>query len=190
MQKFLICVMLSVLLSFGVHAKEYSNKDVAPCVSDKSLLCDLAGQPVTGDVSASFPKANLFVKTQMKDGKPNGTMKEYYSNGNLKGQMTWTDGVPNGPVTTYYEDGTIETIGSYKNGKKDGLSKKYYKDGVVSEMVFEDDQPQVHKLYYPNGQLKSEVPIVNGLPNGVAKTYDENGKLISIQEYKDGEPVQ
>ena len=73
--------------------------------------------------------------------------------------------------------------------QKDGLSKKYYKDGIVSEFVFKDDQPQVHRTYYPNGNLKEETPIVYGMPNGVAKTYDENGKLISVETYKDGKPV-
>jgi len=189
MKKFLIFIVLFLTLSFNANAREYTDKDVTPCTSDHSLLCDSAGQPITGDVSMSFPNAGS-VKAQAKDGKIHGYMKEFYPNGNLKGEMTFENGIPNGPVKTYYEDGTLETTGTYKNAKKDGLSVKYYKDGLVSKIIFKEDMPVMRKTYYPNGNLKTELPFAGGMPNGMAKTYDENGKLISVQEFKDGEPVK
>ena len=42
------------------------------------------------------------------------------------------------------------------------------------------------KTYYESGQLMAEMPIENGLPNGMAKTYYENGKISTESEYKNG----
>lgn len=35
-------------------------------------------------------------------------------------------------------------------------------------------------FYYPNGQISSEGNLLNGQPEGVWKSYDENGNLLSI----------
>ena len=40
---------------------------------------------------------------------------------------------------------------------------------------------------YENGNLKSETEYENGLKNGVAKLYSEDGKLIREIKYKKGE---
>ena len=55
---------------------------------------------------------------------------------------------------------------------------------------------EVYKEYYPNGALFSETRVINGKirteieyknnrKNGVAKSYDENGKLTGKIVYKD-----
>lgn len=42
------------------------------------------------------------------------------------------------------------------------------------------------KEFYPNGGLKREAFFKNGLPEGKAKIYDEEGRLTAIEQYKNG----
>jgi hypothetical protein len=48
-----------------------------------------------------------------------------------------------------------------------------------------DPNNGVLEEFYPNGLIKSETPIKNGLRNGLVKNYSENGKLLSTAEYTD-----
>lgn len=45
---------------------------------------------------------------------------------------------------------------------------------------------KIEKEYYPNGNLKSEIETVNGLPYGYVKLFDENGILRDLTFYKSG----
>jgi hypothetical protein len=40
--------------------------------------------------------------------------------------------------------------------------------------------------YYPNGMIKKETQIKDGVPNGIIKTYDERGRLTSTAEVANG----
>jgi antitoxin component YwqK of YwqJK toxin-antitoxin module len=42
---------------------------------------------------------------------------------------------------------------------------------------------EVKRMYYPTGELKSEVFIINGKKNGERKSYHENGQLKTICNY-------
>jgi antitoxin component YwqK of YwqJK toxin-antitoxin module len=44
------------------------------------------------------------------------------------------------------------------------------------------------KFYYPNGKLKSEIPVSGGKKNGIAKKYYQNGTLKCEMTYKDDIP--
>lgn len=39
--------------------------------------------------------------------------------------------------------------------------------------------------YYPDGTLKSEIQVKNGMRNGITKNYDERGRLVSTAELAD-----
>jgi len=39
--------------------------------------------------------------------------------------------------------------------------------------------------YYPDGSLKSEIQVKNGMRNGITKNYDEKGRLVSTAELVD-----
>ncbi len=48
------------------------------------------------------------------------------------------------------------------------------------------NETAVHKDYWPNGQLKSEEPLVNGLRHGIAHYYWDNGKPYSTFRWTNG----
>ena len=45
---------------------------------------------------------------------------------------------------------------------------------------------EVKRTYYNNGELESEVFVINGKRNGNYKEYHENGQLMEICSYIDG----
>src|SRR5688500_7887579 len=48
------------------------------------------------------------------------------------------------------------------------------------------DKVQRGISYYKNGQLKHEVLLNNGKPEGLGMTYYESGKVLSKTNWKDG----
>jgi hypothetical protein len=54
---------------------------------------------------------------------------------------------------------------------------------VYFESCNNDKQTSVVEEYYPDGCIKSQITIKNGLRNGIAKNYDNRGRLISTAEY-------
>ena len=46
---------------------------------------------------------------------------------------------------------------------------------------------EVWKEFYENGQIKTIGVYLNGLQEGEWKTYDEKGKIIKVENYKEGE---
>ncbi len=141
---------------------------------------------------------------------PNGYNVFYYTNGVKSSEGMFRDGKPDGYWKTYYEDGKLKSEGNRKNyeldslwkfyddsthlilsinylqGKKNGL-RTTYREGETMVENFEMDVKQgPTKFYYPGGKLKMEVPFVDGLEQGFAREYDEQGEIITFMEYKKG----
>ncbi|CAL2101691.1 conserved protein of unknown function [Tenacibaculum sp. 190130A14a] len=151
-----------------------------------------------------------------KDGKPHGERKNYWKNGNLKSSAYWVSGIQSGQGFFYYENGNIEESnfryneklhGEYKayypnktlkkhcnywNDRNRDTCKSYYSNGNLKKL--EISQLDTINLtsygktffYYENGKLKLEVDVKDYQPNGIAKYYDEKGKLIETMTFKKG----
>lgn len=46
---------------------------------------------------------------------------------------------------------------------------------------------EIKKEYYPNGALKTEIPLTNGKENGELRRYQEDGSLLMTINYKMGQ---
>ena len=61
------------------------------------------------------------------------------------------------------------------------------RDRVQIEGILNENGPDgIQRSYYNNGILRSEYPWKDGKPHGVFRKYDENGKLISQETWADG----
>jgi len=100
------------------------------------------------------------------------------------------EGRPDGEAR-YYSAWYVGRTVPYKHGVKDGIEKEYhYPEGgkaplVVAETPWKDGKIQgVKKLYHhSNGKLRMEVPYVDGLRHGDAKTYDLPGRLEKLEPF-------
>jgi antitoxin component YwqK of YwqJK toxin-antitoxin module len=61
---------------------------------------------------------------------------------------------------------------------------KYYLPLITSFLYSCSDQKNV--VYYPNGNIQSEVETYKGKRNGILKTFYESGKMKSKEEWRDG----
>jgi antitoxin component YwqK of YwqJK toxin-antitoxin module len=95
----------------------------------------------------------------------------------------------------------IKTI-PYLNGLEDGVSFSYDTTGTIIELVqyrrgFITSRERINrrdpegrpngpwKWFYEDGSLKSEGMFKNGRRNGIFKTYDRQGNLLTIEKFTD-----
>ncbi|MFH1622777.1 MAG: toxin-antitoxin system YwqK family antitoxin [Candidatus Omnitrophota bacterium] len=100
--------------------------------------------------------------------------------------------IPEGPVKGYYPNGNLRFESYYKNGKLEGKFKFYYESGILqTEKNYKNDKEEgLCKWYYENGNLESERNYKEGKLDGITKTYHEDGTLWTEEYYKDGELVK
>ena len=127
----------------------------------------------------------------LKNGKPNGLWKEYYTSGQWKSKGTWKDGKRDGLFKGYYENGQIELEGTYNNGKRNGLWISYNRDDgdVESETMFEDGERTTEKFSGQDSQFRIERIYEDDKVKN-QKVYDKNnGKILREETFKDGEII-
>ena len=97
-----------------------------------------------------------------KKGIKQGYWKEYYSEGELRGEGEYLDGGRIGKWKFYHENGKIEQVGKYRKGGKP------HGDWV---------------WYYENGEVRREETYSNGKEDGQIIEYDEEGNILKKGEY-------
>ena len=98
----------------------------------------------------------------------------------------------------------------YKDSSlKNGTTRSYNNNKLVQEIVFENSTAilirEYHdngnlatelpangeaKIYYENGKIKESVPVKNGKREGIAREYDETGKVIKETLYRNDEEIK
>lgn len=142
---------------------------------------------------------------------PNGLNVFYHKNGKIASEGYMVNGQPEGLWKTYNEEGILVSAGSRKNnlldslwsfylpngelymtmnyleGKKEGIKTTYLPEkGKIIE-IFKNDLKEGYERHYNNrNQLVKEIPFVNGLEEGIAKEFNDEGLIISILEYQIG----
>jgi antitoxin component YwqK of YwqJK toxin-antitoxin module len=90
-----------------------------------------------------------------------GTMKTWYSNGQLEQEGAYTNDKKTGSFSYWHENGQIATTGAYRN-----------------------DQPEgIWVWYYENGQKSTVGKYENGKLIGDWRWWDDQGKLTKQQSY-------
>jgi antitoxin component YwqK of YwqJK toxin-antitoxin module len=98
-------------------------------------------------------------------GVKQGHWREYYTEGDLRGEGDYKDGAKIGSWKFYHSNGKVEQNGKYrKGGKPHGL----------------------WVWYYENGATRREETYINGKEDGETVEYDENGEILEKGEYIEG----
>ena len=66
------------------------------------------------------------------------------------------------------------------------LNTYKYENGVLIENAIEFTDIKIEKEYYPGAIVKSEMTLVNGIPNGVFREYSLDGKVAHSKIYRNG----
>ena len=122
----------------------------------------------------------------MRNGKPDGYWKNYYSNGVLKSEGNRLIFELDSIWKFYDEEGKIILEISYKIGKKNGARTTYQGNETIKENFIDDVKQGNTLVFYPNNKIKASTPFVNGLEEGIAREYDRNGNITQLITYKKG----
>ena len=153
-------------------------------------------------------KENEILKNTFKNGElvkqdicaPNGTLKErrilngdemeystFYPNGNVKQKILTKDKIII-KEQIYARNGNIMSNSFFSDGKPVIELFEYYPDGKLFRKI-----STINKMlngdsieYYPNGNIKEKVHFIDDKEEGEHFFYDEKGKLIKTEIYKNG----
>jgi antitoxin component YwqK of YwqJK toxin-antitoxin module len=145
-----------------------------------------------------------------QDYKKHGVQKYFLEDGCLWKEENFKYGVQEGEQKLLYCNGQINVISNYKDGQKNGEHKtfkydkeKYYldekityeQDVVIEYLTFHSNGNKKEHLvvnglcseFFKNGVKKIEYTNANGLKEGKMTTWTENNRLLSIENYKQGQ---
>ncbi|MBP9479373.1 MAG: hypothetical protein KBF12_12220 [Sebaldella sp.] len=201
--KIILFILLNLLFTVSIHANKFEPKE-----SDLLLISDESDDRFTyieyydnnekkheshykdgvpdGEQINWDENGNVISKEKFKNGT--GIEKIYNNEGLLSQETKYVDGLVV-KLTEYYENGKKNIESNYKNGKLDGNYTIWNKGGkVIYKTVFKNDTGKVKVIYEDEekGSFEQEYSLKDGRVNGEYKTI-ENGKIISIENYKDGE---
>ena len=94
-----------------------------------------------------------------------GHWKEYYSEGELRGEGDYLDGGRIGKWKFFHPNGKLEQVGKYRKGGKP------HGDWI---------------WYYESGSVRREETYINGKEEDVMTEYDEEGNIVVKGEYAGG----
>jgi antitoxin component YwqK of YwqJK toxin-antitoxin module len=120
----------------------------------------------------------------------------FYPDGKLKVDITYYEGNPQ-IETDYYPNGQIEYIEENSKSMEFLIQRKSYAQDGKPQELFEmiDPKKKIYskKEYHDNGNIKSEGTMkynpaaIDYQKDGSWKNYDESGKLLSQEDWVNGE---
>lgn len=148
---------------------------------------------------------DLSTSISYKQGQKHGVHK-IYKDGLLYEESIYENDIKSGEALLYYPTGEVKRRVTYVEGKESGEGFEYEIDGrIITLLSFRDGflrtADQVNRYdnsgnkrgpwisFHPNGVLASEGYFMNGKKNGIFKTYDKRGNLLTLEKYRDGELV-
>jgi uncharacterized protein len=133
-----------------------------------------------------FPSGKLSSEGFMKNDQPDGYWKTYYENGNVKSEGNRENFMLNGSWKFYDETGKIVLDINYEQNLKNGTRTTYMENEKIVENFEKDIKQGFTYIYYPNGSLKRDIFFRDGLEEGYAREYDEDGLVIALYQYRKG----
>ena len=132
-----------------------------------------------------------FVRNYMKD---SGWNIQYYENGQMKDSATEFNNSGKGRICkSFFENGQIKSIvnWNFKTGLQEGNTKMFYEtdnklnSNIESSVDWKNGLwDGITLLYYANGIMSDSMNFIQGKHEGIAKSWDEIGKLYLINIYR------
>jgi len=135
---------------------------------------------------------------------PKGPIKDYYMNGDLM-TLFYSDYLGlnssgedsvffNGPIYNYFKKGNKRVVAYFLNNVLEAEINVYYESGKVELTVnfingIRNGRQEYYNETYPFLQPKEVWPFENGIYNGMAQSFYENGEIESEVAVKDGKVV-
>ena len=144
----------------------------------------------------------LILEITYGEGKKNGIKTTYQAKEIIK--ENYVNDIKEGFTSYYYPDGKLRLAVKFVKGREQGMAREYSPQGnVITLLEYKSGylvgREKVNRLnsdtlkegkwvsFYTNGNLKTEEYYSAGIKNGYFKTYSEDGNLLSVLKYINGE---
>lgn len=134
---------------------------------------------------AQIEKSGIFENNRKK-----GIWLNYYSNGNLKSEITYKNNRPDGYAKIYYENGKVSEEGIWKGTKWVGKYNFYHENGNKAyEWSFNEKGKRSgeQKYFYEDGKLRIKGKWIDGKENGVVTEFYADGNIKSEKHFASGQ---
>ena len=102
-----------------------------------------------------------------------------------------TDELADGTYTSLDENGALYSEFSISKGKRHGSSIVYWSNGNIAfKADFENGVCIGDQLfYYKNGQIQARNKMKNDVRHGLCKEYNEDGTVVKVLRFENGEQI-
>lgn len=154
------------------------------------LFSQCSDEKADGFKTIYFPNSKQIKQSvEYKNGKKNGSFKEYYRNGNLKAVQRYVNDTLNDTSFFYHENGNRSSIQIYRMQTKTKRWQKYNKQGKLYwEAGFKNNQYEGEWLRYSyrNIKLLERFNYKEGNKDGKQECFYDTGKPKSVFYYDNG----
>ena len=170
---FLLAYLTGTKFPFSVGAKEQpaSNQTKHRTVDGEMLVkwqgmyyFDIEKTPFNGRAISKHANGKKSYDAELQDGKPHGRITTYFENGKKQFEAFYADGIQNGLETNWHSNGNRQLQINFKDGKRHGKMTSWTVDGIKD----------------------MEIYFVEGQKDGPVNLFDDTGKILSTQIYKNG----
>lgn len=143
----------------------------------------------------SYQGKTIRKTAEFKDGKLDGWVRSYRSDGYVYQRYTYKNGVKDGEAVSFAGKGNIRTqIGHYKNDHKIDEWKEYFSNdnrSMKAKMFFNEDGhlTDAYQSFYENGMPNLKCNYINGMYDGLYQKYNKDGLLIEQGHYRKGQKI-
>lgn len=147
------------------------------------------------DTSYNFKTEKLIQTISYKDGLEDGVSKEFWFNGQLRGEVPYKCGIVDGVVKSYSADGELLTQLLYVNGQENlNYSKRYLSEKVAFDTSYTGFNQAIWKYYAKYDTLIDTAycmfdSLVQYYKNNILykeDEYDYQRRLFSTTMYTNG----
>jgi antitoxin component YwqK of YwqJK toxin-antitoxin module len=139
---------------------------------------------ITGEMveNKDYKKNQVVEEGAYIDNKRNGVWKKYYPSGKLRSEITYKNNHPRGIYTTYFSEGGKEEHGDWQGNRNVGEYKRFHENGTIAQDFSFNEfgkREGIQHYYFPNGKVQMTAEIDNGTAHGMVKVYYSDGELRS-----------
>jgi len=135
----------------------------------------------TGEL-LTYQAGVLFEKVRLEKGTRVGEAEIYYPTGELHKRIPYENGEEDGDGFEYARDGRVITLLKYSEGYLRNAQK-------INRYDSAGNKRGKWITFHPNGLIHVEGTYMNDKKNGIFKTFDKNGDLITLEKFRDGRLV-
>ncbi|CAM2395040.1 toxin-antitoxin system YwqK family antitoxin [Fusobacterium watanabei] len=112
--------------------------------------------PILSEETLNFEKFLNFIILD-------GTIEEYYINGNILMRTPFKNNLKNGKMEAFYKNGKLKIEIPYNRGVVDGIAKEYFESGrLAKEIHYKDGKEMFYKSYFDNDNKQEKEKYSNG----------------------------